>query len=60
MNITDLFLVLGGLGLFFLGMKLMGDGLELAAGNKLRILLEKITSNKYLGMLVGLQRSVPV
>ncbi len=54
MNITDLFLVLGGLGLFFLGMKLMGDGLELAAGNKLRTLLEKITSNRYLGMLVGL------
>lgn len=54
MNITDLFLVLGGLGLFFLGMKLMGDGLELAAGNKLRVLLEKITANKYLGMLVGL------
>ncbi|MBQ7218430.1 MAG: Na/Pi cotransporter family protein [Ruminococcus sp.] len=54
MNITDLFLVLGGLGLFFLGMKLMGDGLELAAGNKLRTLLEKITANKYLGMLVGL------
>ncbi len=54
MQITDLFLVLGGLGLFFLGMKLMGDGLELAAGNKLRTLLEKITANKYLGMLVGL------
>ncbi len=54
MQITDLFLVLGGLGLFFLGMKLMGDGLELAAGNKLRVLLEKITANKYLGMLVGL------
>ena len=54
MNITDLFLVLGGLGLFFLGMKLMGDGLELAAGNKLRTLLEKITANKNLGMLVGL------
>lgn len=54
MNISDLFLVLGGLGLFFLGMKFMGDGLELAAGNKLRTLLEKITSNKYLGMLVGL------
>ena len=54
MDITNIFLVLGGLGLFFLGMKLMGDGLELAAGNKLRVLLEKITSNKYLGMLVGL------
>ena len=54
MNIYSLFSVLGGLGLFFLGMKLMGDGLELAAGSKLRSLLEKITSNKYLGMLVGL------
>lgn len=54
MNIYSLFAVFGGLGLFFLGMKLMGDGLELAAGNKLRVLLEKITSNKYLGMLVGL------
>ena len=48
------FEVLGGLGLFFLGMKYMGDGLELAAGNKLRTLLEKITSNRFLGMLVGL------
>lgn len=54
MNIFLLFEVLGGLGLFFLGMKYMGEGLELAAGNKLRTLLEKITSNKYLGMLVGL------
>lgn len=49
-----LFEVLGGLGLFFLGMKYMGDGLELAAGNKLRTLLEKITSNTFLGMIVGL------
>ena len=54
MDIYSLFSVFGGLGLFFLGMKLMGDGLELAAGSKLRSLLEKITSNKYLGMLVGL------
>ncbi len=54
MSVYSLFAVLGGLGLFFLGMKYMGDGLELAAGNKLRTLLEKITANKYLGMLVGL------
>lgn len=54
MDIYSLFSVLGGLGLFFLGMKFMGEGLELAAGSKLRSLLEKITSNKYLGMLVGL------
>ena len=54
MSVFTLFEVLGGLGLFFLGMKYMGEGLELAAGNKLRTLLEKITSNKFLGMLVGL------
>lgn len=46
--------VLGGLGLFLLGMKLMGEGLELAAGSKLRTLLEKITSKKFIAMLVGL------
>lgn len=52
--LVDIIAVGGGLGLFFLGMKFMGDGLELAAGAKLRTLLEKITSNLYLGMLVGL------
>ena len=46
--------VSGGLGLFLLGMKLMGEGLELAAGSKLRTLLEKITSKKFIAMLVGL------
>ncbi len=46
--------VAGGLGLFLMGMKLMGEGLELAAGSKLRTLLEKITSNKFIAMLVGL------
>ena len=45
---------LGGLGLFLYGMKLLGDGLELAAGDKLRKFLEKITSNKWLGALVGI------
>ena len=52
--LVSLIAVSGGLGLFFLGMKFMGEGLELAAGSKLRTLLEKITSNKFLGMLVGL------
>ena len=45
--------VLGGLGLFLIGMKQMGEGLELAAGNKLRTMLQKITSNKFIAMLVG-------
>lgn len=45
--------LIGGLGLLLFGMKLMGDGLENAAGEKLRVILEKVTSNKYMGVLVG-------
>ncbi len=51
--ILKIILALGGLGLFLIGMKNMGEGLELAAGNKLRVLLQKITSNKFIAMLVG-------
>ncbi len=47
-------LALGGLGLFLYGMKLMGEGLELAAGSNLRTLLEKLTTNRFLGALVGI------
>lgn len=43
----------GGLGLFLYGMKIMGDGLENAAGDKLKSFLEKLTSNKYIGVVVG-------
>lgn len=56
MDVTIIFSiisVLGGLGLFLIGMKQMGEGLELAAGNKLRVMLQKITSNKFIAMLVG-------
>ena len=45
--------LIGGLGLFLYGMKLMGDGLENAAGEGLKSILEKLTSNKYIGVLVG-------
>ncbi len=51
--VMQIILALGGLGLFLYGMKLLGDGLELAAGSKLRIILEKLTSNRWLGALVG-------
>lgn len=53
MNVTDIIQLLGGLGLFLFGMKLMGEGLELVAGSRLKSLLEKITSNPFLGVLVG-------
>ncbi len=45
--------IFGGLGLFLYGMKLMSDGLENVAGEKLKGILEKITSNKVIGVLVG-------
>ncbi len=53
-TVSQIILALGGLGLFLYGMKLLGDGLELAAGAKLRKILEKITSNRWLGALVGI------
>ena len=53
-TISNILLAMGGLGLFLYGMKLMGDGLELAAGSRLRKMLEKLTTNRYLGALVGL------
>ena len=45
--------LLGGLGLFLYGMSLMGDGLENAAGEGLKNILEKVTSNRLMGILVG-------
>ncbi len=45
--------MMGGLGLFLYGMRLMGDSIERAAGAKLRGILERITSNRVVGMLVG-------
>ena len=45
--------LLGGLALFLYGMKMMGEGLEKAAGNKLRKLLESLTRNPIMGLLVG-------
>jgi len=44
----------GGLGLFLFGMKLMSVAIEKAAGAKLRRILEKLTTNRFTGMLVGI------
>ena len=43
-----------GLGLFLYGMKLMSDGLEKAAGARLRKILEAVTTNRFLGCLMGI------
>ena len=53
MNAMSIFSLLGGLGLFLFGIKTMGDGLEQAAGPKMKRLLEALTKNKILAVLVG-------
>lgn len=45
--------VMGGLGLFLYGMNLMGTGLQKAAGSKLKRILEALTTNRVMGVLVG-------
>lgn len=44
----------GGLGLFLFGMELMSDSIEKVAGAKLRRILEIFTTNRFMGMIVGI------
>jgi len=53
MNANMIFSLLGGLGLFLFGIKAMGDGLEQAAGPRMKRLLEVLTKNKLMAVLVG-------
>lgn len=53
MTIYHIFALCGGLGLFLYGMHIMSEGLELAAGDKMQAILEKLTSNRFIGVLVG-------
>lgn len=54
MQIADILTLIGGLSLFLLGMNLMSSGLEAAAGNKMKGILEKLASNRFVGVLVGM------
>nr|WP_251127353.1 MULTISPECIES: Na/Pi cotransporter family protein [unclassified Exiguobacterium] len=49
-----LFMFFGGLGIFLFGIKSMGDGLQKSAGNRLRDILDKYTTNPFLGVLAGI------
>ena len=53
MSIYNFISLLGGLALFLYGMQMMSDGLEAAAGNKMKQILEKLTVNRVVGVLVG-------
>lgn len=53
MDIFSILTMIGGLALFLYGMNMLGDGLKKASGGKLEIILEKLTSNKLMAILLG-------
>ena len=53
MSSTMIISMLGGLGLFLYGMKLMGEGIEKVAGCKMKTILEWCTKNRLIGVIVG-------
>lgn len=54
MTIFEVFSLLGGLAFFLFGMNVMGEGLEKQAGHRLRVILEKLTTNPVKGFFLGL------
>ena len=53
MSVSGLLSLLGGLALFLYGMQMMSSGLAAAAGSKMKLILERLTANRFLGVLVG-------
>ena len=53
MQMSDFLGLLGGLALFLYGMQMMSSGLEAAAGSRMKLMLERLTANRVLGVLVG-------
>ena len=53
MDILEFFGLFGGLALFLHGMQMMSAGLEAAAGNRMKTILERLTANRFMGILVG-------
>ena len=53
MGIEVILSLLGGLALFMYGMQMMSNNLEAVAGNRMKQILERLTANRFLGVLVG-------
>ena len=53
MQMSDFLGLLGGLALFLYGMQMMSSGLEATAGSRMKMILERLTANRFLGVLVG-------
>lgn len=53
-SLYDFMMLIGSLGLFLYGMKIMSEGIQKAAGNKLRSILAAMTRNRFAGVLTGI------
>ena len=53
MGILEILTFIGGLALFLYGMNVLGDGLQKLAGGRLEKILERLTTNRYIGLLLG-------
>ena len=52
-GLKDVLTLIGSLGIFIYGMKIMSEGLQKAAGNRLRSILSGMTRNRFLGVVTG-------
>ena len=53
MGFNDVLMLFGGLAMFLYGMNVMGGGLEKCAGNQLKTILTRLTSNRFTGFMLG-------
>ena len=60
MSIFSFFTLFGGLALFLFGMNLMSQSLEKIAGGKMEVILDKMTSNRFKGLLLGIGITVAI
>jgi len=58
--LESIFLVIGGLGLFLFGMKMMSNGLELIAGDQLQSIIKRVTSNRFSAVAVGIVATIAI
>jgi len=58
--LESIFLVVGGLGLFLFGMKMMSNGLELIAGDQLHGIIKRVTSNRFSAVAVGILATIAI
>ena len=59
-TLESILLIIGGLGLFLFGMKMMSNGLELIAGDRLQGIIKRVTSNRFSAVAVGMCATIAI